>query len=299
MRCRLALIGLVAACAAESDPPPVYDDPFEAAWSSSIRPGDAIVVVPGTGAVSGTGALIVESGGVLIARDHLVFVDPLEGAVAAAQRAGLSDDEIEGGAIAFGLWGTGVDSLDHVDYVSAGGLHVRFELIGGATVCGVGQVIDNVLDYNVANAELDARDLYRRTQAWLAGGPDRNVSFVSHSWGGVVAQYVATNLATLVHDHGPLGADTAMVVAAGVPGIVPGFTPHGPGFRTVESKADGIDAAIKSYEIDRPDDPVHSFNPSDRAGGHHYIIMIGEEHRGFYGITTDELSCVDVAGPCS
>jgi hypothetical protein len=295
----LLLVAALSACTDDLAPPPEPSGTqLDKAWAASIQHGDLIVVVPGTSAVSGLGERIRRSGTDFDARAHIVFVDPIEGAVAAAQRAGITDEDLEAGAVTFGLWGAGLDGIERFTYVSAGGLRIPFEVIGGATVCGVGGVPENIGNYNAGNADVDARDLYTRTQTWLAAHPATNVSFVAHSWGGIVAQFFATHLATLVDELGPLAANPALVVAAGVPSILPGFTPHGPGFRTVDSKGDVGTAAIKSYEIDRPDDPAHSFDPADPGEGHHYVIMFGAEYRGFYGITTDELSCGDIPGIC-
>ena len=112
------------------------------------------------------------------------------------------------------------------------------------------------------------------------------------------AEYFAQHYAGYIADHGPLGADVVFAIAAGVPGFVPGFTPHGTGFYTVTSRDGDVRGAIKTYEINRPDDPAHSFDPAGNGGGHHYIIRFGAEYRGWFGITTDELSCGDVPGIC-
>jgi hypothetical protein len=52
------------------------------------------------------------------------------------------------------------------------------------------------------------------------------------------------------------------------------------------------------YEVDRPDDPVHTLNTHGNGDGHMYTILIGDEFIGSYGITTNELACAGVAGEC-
>jgi hypothetical protein len=304
----LLLVSVLTSCADDPGAPHVYPDPFEQVWSETIRPGDLIVAVPGTGGYSTLGKPIedqidpaqpnaVEVDG----RTLLSNVEVLEAAIAAAQRAGISDAELESGVVTIGLWGSGITKLSSFRYLSLGKLHVRIEVLGGTSVCAVGGIPDNLGDYNARNARIDAEDLYQRTVSWLeASGSPRNVILASHSWGGVVAEYLASNLAELAALNGPLptGSAFAFSIAGGVPGFVPDFQPHGPGFRTVTSTYDETTAAMKSYEVNRPDDPVHSFNPRETGGGHHYVIMFGDDYQGWYGITTEELSCVDIPGPC-
>ena len=286
---------ICAACAAE-EAPPVDPGPslFDQAWPESIRAGDMIVVVPGTGTHTGVGALIDAAPTAdFVARDHITTVDPIEAANAAAQRAGFSGADLEAGAVRFGMWGAGIENTAAFTYVSVEGFRIHFEVVGGKSVCADGGIPDNLLNYNTGNAELDARDLYQHLQTWVGAGADRNITLVSHSWGGVVAEYFAQHAATLEHDYGALtGARVVFAAAAGVPGFVPGgFVPAGPGFRTVES-------GIKLYEIDRPDDPAHTFDPSRGGDGHHYVILVGTQYLGWYGITTDALACAGVAGAC-
>jgi hypothetical protein len=306
----LAAMLLVTSCATD-DPAPVDPGPslFERAWSETIRPGDAIIAVPGTGSFTTLGALIeqridpahpdlppdIES------RDLLQNVEPIEGAIASAQRAGISDADLEAGAIRFGLWGAGFTKLTAFHYHSLSGLHLTVESVGGTSACANGGIPENIVNYNAGNAEKDARDLYRKAQVWLGAAPgtDRHVILAAHSWGGVVAEYFVANLATLQHDHGVLpDATVAFMVAGGVPGFIPDFRPFGPGFRTVESISGDLTTAVRTYEIDRPDDPVHTFDPRENGGGHHYIIMNGDTYLGWYGITTDELACKGVPGIC-
>lgn len=292
-------IALLIACTDDVGPTDPPRDLFEEVWSASIRTGDIVVVVPGTGSFSTLGLYIENENGKFDGRTYRVSVDPIEGAIAAAQRAGFTDAELEAGKIKFALWGAGITKFGRFDYTSIGGLHLSFDVIGGLSACGTGGIPENLGNYNAGNAEKDARDLYRRLQSYLATtASDRNVTLVSHSWGGAVAQYFASFQATLQKDEGPLGGNAAFVVAAGVPGLVPGFETHGPGFRTVESSDEGVTAAVKSYEVDRPDDPVHTFDPNENGQGHHYVIMFGDTYMGWYGVTTDELSCDTTPGRC-
>ena len=293
---------ICAACAVD-EPPPYEPGPssLDRAWPESIRAGDAIVVVPGTGTHTDVGTLIDSAPDAdFVARDHITTIDPIEGAIAAAERAGFSGSDLEAGAVRFGVWGAGIANTSAFTYVSVDGYRIHFEVVGGKSVCADGGIVENLLHYNTGNAEIDARDLYRRLQTWLGEGDDRNVSLISHSWGGVVAEYFSQHLATLERDDGALpGARVVLAVAAGVPPLVPGgFFAAGPGFRTVESVADGVSEAVKLYEVDRPDDPAHSFDPSRGGDGHHYVIMVGTEYLGWYGITTQELACAGVAGVC-
>lgn len=304
----LLLVSIVTACTDDAALPPEYPDPFEQVWTETIRPGDLIVAVPGTGGYSTLGQPIEEQ--VDPAQPNAVEVDGrtlisnvevLEAAIAAAQRAGFTTTDLERGAVTLGLWGSGITKLSSFRYLSLGGLHVRIEVLGGTSVCAVGGIPENIGDYNARNARIDAEDLYQRTSAWLAAsGGTRNVILASHSWGGIVAEYLASNLAELAALNGPLPAEStfAFSIAGGVPGFVPDFQPHGPGFRTVASAYDETTAAMKSYEVNRPDDPVHTFNPRETGGGHHYVIMFGDDYQGWYGITTEELSCVDIPGQC-
>ena len=73
---------------------------------------------------------------------------------------------------------------------------------------------------------------------------------------------------------------------------------HTIGGTTYESTAGDVHVAPAMYEVDRPDDPAHSFDIAETGGGHHYIIMVGTEYLGWYGITTEELACAGVAGRC-
>ncbi len=297
---------LVTSCTtdepAPTDPGPT---PFERVWTEAIRPGDVIIAVPGTGGFSTLGLPIEQQIDAthpeVDGRTLLKNVEVLEAAIAAAQRAGISDAELEAGAVTLGMWGSGITKLTSFKYLSLGGLHVSFEVIGGTSVCANGGIPENLVNYNGRNADVDARDLYRRTQQWLGGKPGagRNITLVSHSWGGVVAEYFAQKAATFEADYGPLpGATTAFVIAGGIPAFVPDFRALSPGFRTIESIQGEHTSEIRTYEVDRPDDPVHTFNPRGNGNGHHYIIMTNDIYLGWYGITTDELSCDGVPGIC-
>jgi hypothetical protein len=304
--CVLAL----AACATDPVPTPAGPDPFERVWAASIRPGDLVIGVPGTGGYDTLGIHIeapfdpahpdalVEFDG----RRYVGSVEVLEGAIAAAERAGFSAEALESGAVTLGLWGAGITKIPAFLYHSVGGLAVRFEVLGGTSVCASGSIPANLLNYNGGNAERDATDLHQRTATWLAAHPGtgpRNVTLVSHSWGGVVAEYAATFAATLAARHGPWpDAQLAFTISGGIPAIIPNFPTLGPGFRTVTSSDADQHAAVAAYEVNRPDDPVNTFDPQGNGGGHHYVIMIGDDYRGWYGITTDELACDGVAGQC-
>ncbi len=218
-----------------------------------------------------------------------------EQAIGAAHRAGITDDELEAGAITFGLWGAGFTKLDGFDYLSYEGLRVHITVIGGENSCATGTVLDNLIAYSVANANTDASDLYARIQTWLAAHPataPRDVVVASHSWGGAVAEYLAFHLDAIAGKAGPLpGATMPFTIAAGVPGFIPSYTFAGPGMRPVGDNA--------LYEIDRPDDPVHAVDPSGNPDGHQYDILFGDDYQGSYGVTTEAISCRGVPGPCS
>ncbi len=310
----VSALSLSTACATDHGPAPTDPGPtpFERVWSETIRAGDAIIAVPGTSGFTTLGLPIEQAidprhpelPPTLDARDVLEAVEVLEAAIAAAQRAGFSDDAIEAGEVELAMWGSGITKLTSFRYQSLGGLDVTFDVIGGTSICAFGTILDNLGNYNAGNADKDARDLYKRTQAWLQGtgaapGTVRNLTLVSHSWGGVVAEYLATNLAMFVAAHGPLpGAKVAFVIAGGVPAFVPNIRALGPGFRTIDSTAGDVSSAVKTYEVNRPDDPVHTFDPAGNGGGHHYVIMVGDDYAGWYGITTDELSCKGIPGIC-
>jgi pimeloyl-ACP methyl ester carboxylesterase len=292
-----AFLLLLAACATEPGPEPEAVDLLELVWADSIRPGDLVVAVPGTGMYTDFGARVdakVDGGGppMIDARQHVGVVEVLEGAIAAARRAG-----VDPAAVDLAIWGAGITRTDSFRYASLDGATVVFRVLGGKSTCATGGIPANLTNYNEGNANKDARDLYQRLQAFTADRP-RNITLVSHSWGAVVAEYIGQQLATYMTDHGRLTSELVFAVAAGVPAFVPGFTAHGEGFYTTTSTSGDLQGAVKTYEINRPDDPVHTFDPQGNGGGHHYVIRVADEYRGWYGITTDELSCDNAPGIC-
>jgi hypothetical protein len=297
----LAILAIMTACATDAEPPvPPGATGLEQVWGETIRPGDAIVAVPGTGGYSTLGIYIEAAADVFDARTHVESVEVLEGPIASARRAGISDDALEAGAVDLALWGAGV-TKPAFRYRSLDGLVVTFDVVGGTSVCANGGIFENLSNYSHGSAETDADDLHRRVGPWLARGgrTDRNVILVSHSWGGTVAEYLATHFATYQSANGAWpGATLAFVVAGGVPGIVPGVPALGPGLHTVSSTAFDGPAEVSAYEVDRPDDPIRTLNPHGNGGGHHYVIMVGDEYVGWYGITTDQLACAGVPGIC-
>ena len=269
---------VLAACAAPhaSEPP----QPIDVVWGESIQPGDTIVAVPGTGGYTLLGAYIDAASPPVIDwhTNHDLNPIVLEQAIGAAERAGISDADIEGGAVSFGLWGAGVTSTDHFTYRSLGGLTVQFTVLGGESVCAVGAAFQNILNYTKDSADKDARDLYARLP------PDTRITIVSHSWGGAVSEY-------LVQEIAKDDPRIPFVVAAGVPPALLDYSFPGPGLRPV--------GTASVYEVDRPDDPIHTLHVSWDIEGHQYDIMYGDQFQGSYGITTDELSCHGVPGPCA
>jgi hypothetical protein len=278
---------MLAACAAEPATMPDQPAPQDTVWGEAIHAGDLIVAVPGTGAYSLIGKAIDEVAATT-PRGQVPLVDVrrkpfnsinLEQAIAATRRAGFGDDEIEAGRVHFALWGAGVTSATEIVYGSFEGLRVPFTILGGRTICADGQLPDNLFNYNSDNADADARDMYVRIAAWIDDHPS--------------AEWLASNLGSFEERFGalPHGASLPFVMTAGVPAFIPGYQCLGPGFRTVPS-------GIRVYEVDRPDDMVHNLDPSGNIEGHQYNITFGDDFRGSYGITTMELSCLGVPGPC-
>lgn len=297
----LLCAALFAGCAVEApSSPPESPTPLDEIWAASLRVGDLVVLVPGTkaydylggpiGALPGPEPVVPVRTNQNLNDDGIVF----EQAIAAAHKAGISNAQLESGALTFGLWGAGFATLRSFVYVSYEDIHLHIEILGGANSCATGTVVANLLNYTTDNAYKDADALYTTLQAWLAAHPtsasDRNVVIASHSWGGAVTEYLATTRPDLVATRGPLGANLPFTIAAGVPAYVPGHAFFGPGFRSVNGTA--------VYEVDRPDDPVHGMNPSGNGDGHQYDITFGDDFRGAYGLTTMELSCRGVAGAC-
>jgi hypothetical protein len=297
----------LAGCATDEPAGPPPPQAIDVIWQQTIHAGDLVVLVPGTGAYDYLAVPIEPLPGPApvvdvrmipkVASDAIVF----EQAIAAAHRAGISNAELEAGAITFALWGAGFTRLDAFVYVSYEGLHIPIAILGGKNSCAVGLVVDNLLNYSTDSADKDAIDLYARTRTWLAAHPPasgapRDVIVASHSWGGAVAEYLAFHLDAIEAANGPLAdgsgvAPMAFTIAAGVPGYVPGYAFAGPSLRDL---TEGV-----LYEIDRPDDPVHAMNPSGNPDGHQYDILFGDAFQGSYGVTTSELSCRGVPGACS
>ncbi|HEY0249885.1 MAG TPA: hypothetical protein VGC41_00075, partial [Kofleriaceae bacterium] len=193
--------------------------------------------------------------------------------------------------IAFGIWGADFQGThEQFIYTSYEGIHVPVHILGGASKCAHGDVPSNLLNYNADNANADATSIYKLTQAWLAVHPAANITIASHSWGGAGAEYLVENLPTIESANGPLGAPLKLTIAMGVPGFVLGYTFKGPGLRDTSEG--------RMYEVDRPDDPVHALHAGEPGGGHQYSIIYGDLFQGSYGITTEEMSCEGVPGPC-
>src|SRR5262249_50942301 len=95
----------VTACATDEAPAPSLPQPIDQIWAEAIRPGDMIVLVPGTGsydylavtieAMAGDHPLVDVRAHQKIADDAVVF----EQAIAAAHRAGISNAQLEAGAL--------------------------------------------------------------------------------------------------------------------------------------------------------------------------------------------------------
>jgi len=306
----IGLLSVVTGCAlAEGDPPEPTPTKLDAAWAKSIRRGDVVVLIPGTASVDYLGTPIeafAESTGsqhpVVDVHDHekvredaVVF----EQALAAAHRAGITDDEIENGALTFLLWGAGITKLSAFDYVSYDGVTMKIDILGGQNSCAVGGIVDNYLNYSLESANIDARDVYTRLGTWLTAHPaqDRNAIVMAHSWGGAVAEYLTLEFETISAEVGTLPQGTPMpfTVTAGVPAFVLGYNFIGPRVLDFERPS----GTRMLYEIDRPDDPVHNMTFEGDFGGHHYDIVVGDQYLGFYGITTDKMACRGVAGSCA
>jgi pimeloyl-ACP methyl ester carboxylesterase len=295
---------LIAACASSDRPAPPLPDPLEEAFASSLRPGDVIVLVPGTGARDYLGAPIdalpgdVPTADILanesVRTDAVVF----EQAIGVAERAGLSREQIENGDVTLLIWGAGFERVQAFDYVSYDRLRVRVQVLGGQNAVAVGLIEDHYFDYTRDNVDTDARDIYQRLSDWLAAHPadGRNVVVVSHSYGGAVGEYLALEHDTIAKV--PLPGDTALpfTISAGVPPYVVGYDFLGPRVMDLHP-SDGSTSLV--YEIDRPDDPVHNLTFQGDFRGHHYNIVFGDQFEGSYGVTTDKISCGTVPGPCA
>lgn len=265
---------LLVGCTDPKAPPP-GPLPIDLVWSASIQPGDLIVAVPGTGAYTGLGAYLDQSTTIDGRTNHGLNPIVLEQAIAAAQRAGIADVDIEGGAVELALFGAGTRATAFT-YTSLGGLTVHFDVLGGKVAVANGTITDNLTNYTRDNIDADARDLAARIAA-----RGLRTTVVAHSYGGAVAEYLIEQLPD---------PQRVFTVAAGVPALVIGYKFAGPGLRDVGD--------AKLYETDRPDDMVHNLNPSGNIEGHQYDIVFGDAFQGSYGITTMELSCHGVPGPC-
>lgn len=301
-----ALFTTSAGCTTDEPVGPDLPQPIDVVWGDSIHAGDMFVLVPGTSSYDYIAAVIDPMTATIpvvdprkqsrIKDDSIVF----EAAIASAHRAGIPDEQLEDGTITFGIWGADFQNPAHEQftYTSYEGLSIPIHILGGASKCAHGSVPDNLLNYNADNANADATSIYKLTQKWLAANPGtgRNIILSSHSWGGADAEYLVENLPTIESANGPLtdGTGTATIkftTAMGVPGFVLNYAFKGPGLRTT---SEGM-----VYEIDRPDDPVHALHAGEPGGGHQYSIMFGDEFQGSYGITTEEMSCEGVPGPCA
>ncbi|HEY4179263.1 MAG TPA: hypothetical protein VGM90_20610 [Kofleriaceae bacterium] len=313
MRLSIPLVTALAAgawmgCAApEGTVLPDLDPTSDAIWPENIQSGDVLVLIPGTGAYDYLANEVMPlpdpepvldvHQNLMLYNDSIVF----EQAIAAAHRAGIDDGQIEDGSITFALWGTGI-TKKRFTYVSLEGLRVPIEILDEyAQSCAHGTVTQNLFAYTGDNAKLDATNLWTGLQAFLPAHPPktateagrpRHIVLDAHSWGGAIAEYATYERDAIVAAKGPLPGGEVMnlTVAMGVPGLVLGYTFKGPGLRDMGD--------LVLYEIDRPDDPVHSLDPSGNGAGHQYDIIWGDEYKGSYGITTEELSCLKVPGPC-
>nr|HEX4318728.1 hypothetical protein [Kofleriaceae bacterium] len=299
------LIGSLVGCMDNPAGPPAEATQIQ--YDQAIRKGDLVLLVPGTGSLDYLGAPIEALAGSdtdpivdvrqveKVAGDSVVF----EQAIAMAHRAGLSNDDLNSGALTFAMWGAGFQKLTQFEYVSYEGIQLHVLVLGGQNTCATGSIFSNLLNYSTTNADIDARDLYSRTRAWLnsnaSTGEARHVIVASHSWGGAVAEWLQFNLPQYESAIGPLndGADKApmvLTIADGVPFMILNHPMMGPGLQTM---TEGL-----MLEIDRPDDPVHKLSTSGNGGGHMYTIMFGSDFQGSYGITTNEMSCDGVPGEC-
>lgn len=52
------------------------------------------------------------------------------------------------------------------------------------------------------------------------------------------------------------------------------------------------------YEVDRPDDPIHSLQLQNNSDGHQDTILFGSDFQGSYGVTTEAMSCGGMPGAC-
>ncbi|HTL35216.1 MAG TPA: hypothetical protein VL326_18940 [Kofleriaceae bacterium] len=301
----LLSLALCASCATTEPASPQLPEPLEQAFTSTLRAGDVIVLVPGTGARDYLGTTIdalpgeVPTANVreveMVEQDAVVF----EQAIGVTQRAGLSREQIESGTVTFLLWGAGFERVGSFDYISYDGVRIRVEVLGGKNAVADGLIQDHYFDYSRENVDRDARDIYTRLAGWLVKHPGegRNAVVVSHSYGGAVAEYLALEHDAIAAEPLPGATALPFTIAAGVPPYVLGYDFLGKTRALDLHPKDGSPSLV--YEIDRPDDPVHNMTFQGDFHGHHYNILFGDEFIGSFGITTDELSCGDVPGECA
>src|SRR5205814_1035767 len=157
-----------------------------------------------------------------VASDAIVF----EQAIGAAHRAGVDPAELT-----FALWGAGITKISAFTYVSYEGLQISIEILGGENSCATGLIVENLVKYNLTNAEGDARDLYARTLMYPRGA-DSHVILSAHSWGGAVAEYLTENRGDIESGGGVIGL--GFTIAAGVPATIPNYRFAGPGLRELD-----------------------------------------------------------------
>lgn len=304
-----SLVVSLAGCAMDTEAPEA-PSVVDRLWGETIRPGDVMVLVPGTGAYDylATPIEALATPSVDVRTNDIVRSDAIvmEQAIAAAHRAGFTDAQLEAGDLTFLMWGAGFQRLTSFEYISYEHIHVRIDILGGENSVARGEIEENLLNYSATSADTDARDIYKRLQAWLPAHPSptgapRNAIVLAHSWGGAVAEYLALEQPTIADDLGPLTdgdgeATMPFTVAAGVPAFILDYTLLGPVVRDYERPW----GKMYVYEYDRPDDPVHAMNFNGNFAGHHYNIVLGDdlEFHGAYGITTMELACDGVPGAC-
>lgn len=300
------LIGSLVGCMDNASGPPAQAAQID--YTAAIRTGDLMLLVPGTGSLDYLGTPIETLAGSntdpivdvrqveKVAGDSVVF----EQAIAMAHRAGFTNDQLASGALTFAIWGAGFQKLNQFEYVSYEGIQLHILVLGGQNTCATGSIFSNLLNYSTTNADIDAKDLYSRTRAWLNAntsetGQARHVIVASHSWGGAVAEWLQMNLPQYEAELGVLNdgqdkAPMALTVSDGVPFMILNHPLMGPGTYTM---TEGM-----LMEVDRPDDPVHKLSTSGNGGGHMYTILFGSDFQGSYGITTEEMSCDGVPGEC-
>jgi len=136
-----SLLVVAAGCAVDDEIAQPTAMPLDTVWERTIRRGDVVVLIPGTGSVDYLATPIEAMGSehpvVDVRANELVRSDAtvFEQAIAAAHRAGISDAELESGALTFLLWGSGITKLAAFDYVTYEHLTIRVDVIGGQNAC--------------------------------------------------------------------------------------------------------------------------------------------------------------------